>query len=287
MLSLLDNWDHDRPLIEELAEALTHSRTPELDACAMSVEALSVRPPVPAPRQIYCAEANCGARVAPAGTSIRQAGCAEHSGPGSPAMAGRARQGTPYFCLKAGSSVSGPYDPILLPADATEPDWELELAVVVGRTARHVSREQALEHVAGYTIANDITRRELLGRRVNDGQEMGLNWVLAKSSPTFLPLGPYLVPAACIGDPGNLRSRVTLNGEVVQEGSTSGMLFGVARLIEHLSTVVPLQPGDLILTGSPAGAGARPDRCLRPGDVLEGTIFGLGTQRNRCVEQRR
>ena len=261
MHALLESWDHDRPLIEEVAEALAHARTPQLDACAMPMERLSVHAPVPAPRHIYCTDAHCGNQVAP------------------PA-------GTPYFFLKAQSSVTGPYDPIRLPADATEPAWELQLAVVIGRAGRHVSREQALEHVAGYTIANDITRRELLTRGVNDGRAMGLNWVLAKSSPTFLPLGPYLVPAGCIADPQDLRMRVSLNDEVVQEESTAGMLFGVSRLIEHLSTVVLLQPGDLILTGSGPGGGAHAGRFLRPGDVIEGTIFELGTQHNRCVEER-
>ena len=231
MHALLESWEHDRPLIEEVAEALAHARTPEPGACALSVEALSVRAPAPAPRHIYCTDANYGNQVA------------------SPA-------GTPYFFLKAQSSVTGPYDPIRLPADATEPAWELQLAVVIGRAARHVSREQAVEHVAGYTVANDITRRELLNRGVNDGRAMGLNWLLAKCSPTFLPLGPYLVPAGCIGDPQDLRMRVSLNDEVVQEESTAGMLFGVSRLIEHLSTVVLLQPGDLILTGSGPGGGA-------------------------------
>lgn len=219
LLLLLESWDHDRPLIEELAEALAHARTPELDACAVAVETLSVHAPIPAPRHIYCTDVNCGRRVfQPIG---RQAGgdtmtmCAE----------GPMHSGAPYFFLKAQSSVAGPYDPIILPAEAKQPDWNLELAAVIGRATRHVSRERALDHVAGYTIANDITRRELLSRRADDGREPGMNWVLAKSSPTFLPLGPYLLPSACIGDPQNLRIRVSLNGKVIQEESTADMIF--------------------------------------------------------------
>lgn len=281
MLSLLESWDHDRPLIEELAEALAHARTPELDACAVAVEALSVHAPIPAPRHIYCTDMNYGKRVFQ--PISRQAGddamTMSAEGPGC--------NGTPHFFLKAQSSVTGPYDPIILPVEAKQPDWNLQLAAVIGRVTHYVSRERALDHIAGYTIANDITRRELLSRRVDDGREQGMNWALAKSSPTFLPLGPYLLPSACVDDPQSLHIRVTLNEKVIQEESTSDMIFSVARLIEYLSTVVVLQPGDLVLTGSPIRDGAHHRRFLRPGDVLEGTISALGMQRNRCIEERR
>jgi len=289
MLALLGSWDHNWPLLQEVAAALTHSRLPELAARDAPLESLSVHAPIPEPRHVYCSGANYKKHVvqiiiAQASEETRGMSAEERRIFGQRKMDERARAGTPYFFLKAPSTVIGPADPIVLPADAEQPDWELELAVVIGRMARHVAREQALDYVAGYTIANDLTRRECVNRSPDDVPEMGMNWVAAKSAPTFLPLGPYLTPAAFVGDPQALQIRLSLNGEVMQDESTADMIFGVSRLIEYLSSFVALQPGDLICTGSPAGNGAHYRRFLRPGDVLEGTISGLGTQRNLCVE---
>jgi len=292
MLSLLASWDHDWPLLQEAAEALAHGRAPELAACAAPESALAVLAPIPAPRHIYCSGANYKKHVvqiiaAQASDATRGMSAEERHAFGVRKMDERARSGTPYFFIKAQSAVSGPCDPVVLPTEAKQADWELELAVVIGRTARHVGREHALDYVAGYTIANDITRRELVNRRPDDVPEMGMNWIMAKSAPTFLPLGPYLVPAAYVGDPQALRIRLELNGETMQDESTADMIFGVARLIEYLSAAVALQPGDVICTGSPAGNGAHYRRFLRPGDVLQGSISGLGTQRNVCVGEAR
>lgn len=292
MLSLLASWEHDWPLLEEAAEALAHARAPELVGCATPESALSVLAPIQAPRNIYCSGANYKKHVA---QLIAAQGNEETRGMSAEErrlfserkMDERARSGTPYFFLKAQSAVTGPFDPVVLPGEATQADWELELAVIIGRTARYVSREHALDHVAGYTIANDITRRELVNRRAGDVPEMGMNWILAKSAPTFLPLGPYIVPAAYVADPQALHIRLDLNGETKQDESTADMIFGVARLIEYLSAAVALQPGDVICTGSPAGNGAHYRRFLRPGDVLQGSISGLGTQRNLCIAERR
>jgi 2,4-didehydro-3-deoxy-L-rhamnonate hydrolase len=292
MLSLLASWEHDWPLLEEVAQALAHERAPEVAACAAAEESLTVLAPIPSPRHIYCSGANYKKHVvqliaAQASDETRGMSAEERRAFGQRKMDERARSGTPYFFLKAQSAVTGPFDPIVLPADAEQADWELELAVVIGRVARHVRRERALDYVAGYTIANDITRRELVSRRPGDVPEMGMNWILAKSAPTFLPLGPYLVPAAHVSDPQELHIRLELNGETMQDESTADMIFGVARLIEYLSAAVALQPGDVICTGSPAGNGAHYRRFLRPGDVLQGSISGLGTQRNVCVAEPR
>jgi 2,4-didehydro-3-deoxy-L-rhamnonate hydrolase len=292
MLSLLACWDHDWPLLQEAAEALAHGRAPDLAGCAAPESSLAALAPIPAPRHIYCSGANYKKHVvqiiaAQASDETKAMSAEERRAFGQRKMDERARTGTPYFFLKAQSAVTGPFDAVVLPADARQADWELELAVVIGRAARHVGREQALEHVAGYTIANDITRRELVSRRPGDVPEMGMNWILAKSAPTFLPLGPYLVPAAYVSDPQALQIRLELNGETMQDESTADMIFGVARLIEYLSAAVALQPGDVICTGSPAGNGAHYRRFLRPGDVLQGSISGLGTQRNVCVAETR
>jgi 2,4-diketo-3-deoxy-L-fuconate hydrolase len=292
MLSLLESWEHDWPLLQEAAEALAHARAPELAGCATPEASLSVLAPIPAPRHIYCSGANYKRHVvqiiaAQASAETQGMSAEERLAFGQRKMDERARTGTPYFFLKAQSALTGPFDPVVLPAEARQADWELELAAVIGRVAHHVGREQALDYVAGYTIANDITRRELVNRGPGDVPEMGMNWIMAKSAPSFLPLGPYLVPAAYVGDPQALRIRLDLNGETMQDESTADMIFGVARLIEYLSAAVALQPGDVICTGSPAGNGAHYRRFLRPGDVLQGSISGLGTQRNACVAETR
>ncbi len=193
----------------------------------------------------------------------------------------RAAEGTPYLFLGLPSSVTGPHDDVTIPAWTQTFDWELELAAVIGREAFRVDREHALDHVAAYTIANDLTARDQVFRR--DMPEIGTDWFRGKNGPGFTPLGPWLVAARDVGDPGDLRIRLELNGEVMQDESTKDMLFDVAALIAAASEITPLRPGDLVLTGSPAGNGMALGRLLRDGDVMTGTIGSLGTQRTRVV----
>jgi len=201
-------------------------------------------------------------------------------------MAERAASGTPYVFIGLASAICGPDDNVVLPGIGTQHDWELELGVVIGTEAYRVDTGQALSHVAGYVIANDLTTRDRVFRPDMPG--LGTDWLAGKNSPTFLPLGPWLVPAAFVPDPAALRVTLKLNGETMQDETTADMIFGVPELIAHISAITPLRPGDLILTGSPAGNGAHYGRYLQPGDVMEATITGgavdLGTQRNRCVQ---
>ncbi len=197
----------------------------------------------------------------------------------------RAAEGEPYVFTGLPSAIAGPYDDVVLPGYSEQHDWELELAAVIGREAFRVGRGQALEYVAGYTIVNDLTTRDLVFRR--DMPEIGTDWLRAKNAPGFLPTGPYLVPAAFVADPSQLRITLRLNGQVMQDESCKDMLFDVAALVAAASATVRLLPGDLLLTGSPAGNGLAHGRLLRAGDVVEGTVTGpgvdLGTQRIRCV----
>ena len=195
----------------------------------------------------------------------------------------RAATGEPYVFVGLPGAICGPYDDVVLPAAGSQHDWELELAAVIGRPARHVPRHDALSFVAGYTIVNDITTRDRVFRPDIPG--IGTDWLASKNAPTFLPTGPYLVPAAFIPDPMMLRIRLWLNGETMQDASTADMVFDVARLLEYTSSLVELRPGDLLLTGSPAGNGVHHRRFLRPGDVMEGEITELGKQRNHCVAE--
>ncbi|HEY1777213.1 MAG TPA: fumarylacetoacetate hydrolase family protein [Solirubrobacteraceae bacterium] len=197
-------------------------------------------------------------------------------------MDARISGGEPYVFLGASSALAGPYDDIVLPAHGDH-DWELELAVVIGRSGRHVPPQRALEHVAGYTICNDITTRDLVNRA--DMPAIGTDWLRAKNAPTFLPTGPWIIPAAFVGDPAKLQITLELNGETMQDAPTSDMMFTVTRLIAYLSDWIGLRAGDLLLTGSPAGNGSHYGRYLAPGDVVDGSITGLGTQRNQCVAE--
>ena len=194
----------------------------------------------------------------------------------------RKAHGEPYFFIGLPACVVGDDVPLRLPAYSDVHDWELELAVVIGREAFRVSREEAPAHVAGYTIVNDITTRDLVFR--SDMKEIGTDWYRAKNAPGFLPTGPFLVPAAFV-DGSDLRLRLELNGDVMQDATTSDLLFDIPALVSGASQTMPLLPGDLLLTGSPAGNGQHWRRFLRDGDVMTGSIEGLGTQVVRCVAE--
>ncbi len=175
----------------------------------------------------------------------------------------------------------GPQDDVVLPPTGTKHDWELELGVVIGADAHLIPRDRAMYCVAGYVIVNDLSTRDRIFRP--DMPSLGTDWLAGKNAPTFLPLGPWFTPAQFVPDPMKLQIRLALNGKVMQDATTSDMIFDIPRLIEHVSAITPLRPGDLLLTGSPAGNGAHYGRYLQAGDVMESTITGLGTQRNRCV----
>lgn len=287
VLELLENWERNRPALQGVADALASGRVPPV--APMAMDALTVHPPVAA-RQLLMSGANYfkhvvelivdqGPGANPGTEGLSAAQLRQHA---EELMTRRRNEGVPYFFVKPTSTLTGAYHPVVLPPEAIKPDWELELAVVIGKAARRVSRDKALEHVAGYTLANDITDRALVFEK-GDAKAMGTNWIASKSWPTYLPLGPYIVPAEHAGDPQALRMTLKLNGEVMQDESTSDMLFPVARLIEHLSRNVQLLPGDVICTGSPAGNGTHYNRFLRPGDVMDCTIQGLGAQRTPVV----
>jgi 2-keto-4-pentenoate hydratase/2-oxohepta-3-ene-1,7-dioic acid hydratase in catechol pathway len=191
-------------------------------------------------------------------------------------MDARKATGSPYLFIGLPSAITGPYDEVILPAYSQKHDWELELAAVIGTPTFRVSPGEALEHVAAYVMVNDLTTRDAVFRR--DMPEIGADWFRSKNAPGFLPLGPWLVPAAFVGDPQSLRLELKLNGEVKQDAVATDMLFSVAELVSAASQTVVLQPGDLVLTGSPAGNGAHWGRLLQHGDRMDSTITGLGIQ---------
>ena len=179
----------------------------------------------------------------------------------------------PLLFAKFTTSLIGPGEPIVIPSLVTKCDYEAELGVVIGTTVRNVSRENALEAVAGYVVANDVSARDL---QFADGQ-----WTRGKSPDTFCPVGP-LTPAADVPDPHALGIRAILNGETMQDSSTSNLIFGIDEVISYASQTSTLEAGDLILTGTPAGVGVfrDPQRLLRPGDEITIEIDGVGTLTN-------
>ncbi|MGP6177758.1 fumarylacetoacetate hydrolase family protein [Microbacterium sp. A196] len=194
----------------------------------------------------------------------------------------RAATGNPFIFAGLHSAQAGAFDDVILPSEGLKHDWELELAVVIGKTGRHVPTDQSMSLVAGYTIANDMGTLDLGARRDAGPYTIDL---LTKNQPTFLPVGPLVIPARFVPDTSKLRIRLTVNGEVRQDESTEEMIFSIPELLSWASARVNLMPGDLLLTGSPAGNGGFWNAYLQDDDVIESSITGLGYQRNRCVRE--
>lgn len=235
--------------VARVREALERGDLPVVEA-----EGLRVGAPIARPGKIVCIGLNFSDHAAESGAAV-------------PAE--------PVVFMKASNTMVGPYDEVLVPRGSVKTDWEVELAIVIGRKARYLgSREEALEVIAGYAISNDVSEREFQ-------LERGGQWDKGKSCETFNPLGPWLVTADEVGDPQDLAMRLWVNGELRQDGNTKNMIFDVAEIVRYLSGFMVLEPGDVINTGTPAGvAMGRPDQpYLRAGDVMELEIEGLGRQR--------
>lgn len=184
----------------------------------------------------------------------------------------------PVIFMKATSAICGPNDPIVIPRGSEKTDWEVELAVIIGKPAKYVSEEDAMDHVAGYAVTNDVSERAFQIERA--GQ-----WTKGKSCDNFGQIGPWLVTRDEIPDPQALAMWLKLNGETKQDGSSQTMVYGVRHLVHYLSQFMTLHPGDVISTGTPPGVGMglKPQRYLRAGDVVELGIDGLGTQKQDVI----
>ena len=190
------------------------------------------------------------------------------------AESGMALPEEPVIFFKATSAIMGPNDDVEIPRHSVKTDWEVELGVVIGKAAKYIPESEALDHVAGYCVINDLSERDFQLHR--SGQ-----WVKGKSADTFGPIGPWLVTRDEVPDPQNLAMYLEVNGHRYQDGSTKTMHFDVATIVSHLSQFMSLQPGDVISTGTPPGVGMgqKPETYLKPGDVIELEIEGLGKQR--------
>lgn len=188
----------------------------------------------------------------------------------------------PVLFMKALSSLNGPNDEVMLPRNSTHGDWEVELGVVIGKTCRYVDRSEALAHVAGYVLVNDVSERF-------NQKQRGTQWSKGKGHDTFCPVGPWLVTPDEVGDPQNLAMTLDVNGQRMQTGNTKTMIFPVDELISYVSEYITLEPGDLLITGTPPGVGEgkKPEPAyLAPGDVMTLSIERLGSQTQHVVAWR-
>lgn len=274
VLALLQDWDRSLTRLSELSGAVR----------GLPLADLEILPPINPPGAFLCAGANYRMHI----IEMRTANAVAAGNDGEQARAEatramdeRAATGVPFVFAGWPGAVVGANGDVIIPADTgVKHDWELELAVVIGRFARCVPRAKAMDYVAGYTIINDVSTRD----RMHRSDLRFTDFLATKGRPGFKPTGPWITPASFVTDPHSLRITLSVNGEVMQDGKSDDMIFSIDRLIEYASGLTDLRPGDIIATGSPSGnAAERGGRFLRAGDVLEGTIEGLGTQRNRCV----
>jgi 2-keto-4-pentenoate hydratase/2-oxohepta-3-ene-1,7-dioic acid hydratase in catechol pathway len=249
--------DYDERFLESGGlERLASLARDGLEACPLVPKGARLGPCIARPCKIVCVGRNYPAHAAETGAELPK---------------------EPLLFMKAPSALSGPYDDVVLPPGATKADWEVELAVVIGRAARHVSREQALEYVAGFALFNDYTERAFQKER--SGQ-----WTKGKSADSFAPIGPYLVTPDAIRAAA-VELRLSVNGVERQRASTAEMHFDVPTLIAYVSEFMTLLPGDVLSTGTPdgVGMGQRPPLFLAPGDIVEYGAEGLGSARQRVV----
>jgi 2,4-diketo-3-deoxy-L-fuconate hydrolase len=282
VLDLLQDWDSALEAVNNLRVAITET---VIQSHFRAFSDVAICPPVDLPRQVFCTGANYRKHVidltldmgvGPEG--LDAAGLRRWA---ENMMDERAATGEPYAFTKPVSTIGGAYDALVVPSIEEKPDWELELGVIIGRGGRNIPRADAMSHVAGYAIVNDVTSRSLIAR--TDYKQLGTDWLRAKGQPGFLPFGPVLVPAQFITNPCDLHLKLSLNGAVMQDEDAADMIFDISRQIEYISRYTRLMPGDLICTGSPAGNGTHYNRFLQPGDLMVGEITKLGRQVIRCV----
>jgi 2-keto-4-pentenoate hydratase/2-oxohepta-3-ene-1,7-dioic acid hydratase in catechol pathway len=259
VLGILDAWNDAEPLLRSA------SVTPP--AGGIRLADVTLKAPILYPGAIFCAASNYYA----------------HAKEMNPDRLATRDGKQPYFFLKTGRHTTlGPGDPIRVPRVTAKLDWEVELGAVIGRPCHNVTLGQALDCVAGYTIVNDLSARDL-GRR-EDWPRFGVDWFGQKVFDGAAPIGPWIVPAADIGDPQNLALKLWVNDQIMQDSSTGDMIFNVAEQIEYIARRLTLLPGDVVATGTPGGVGAARGIFLKPGDVIRMEIGGIGSMRNPVVE---
>jgi len=257
MIALLQRGEAWRQALAQVLQALSGLR---LEAAVRGLfkplKKVRLRPPLPRPNKIVCLGRNYAAHARERGSEVPS---------------------HPLYFAKFNNTICGPSDPIVLPPNSAQVDYEAEMAVVIGKGGRRIPAEQAYEHVAGFMAANDVSARDM---QASDGQ-----WFRGKSCDTFTPIGPWLVTREEIPNPDHLQISLTLNGRTMQDSNTSNLIFKVPYLVSYLSQSLTWETGDLILTGTPEGIGAHqsPPVFLKAGDVVSVTLEGVGTLTNHVM----
>jgi len=239
-------------------QKLKHWLEKNLDNCPIIDKNIRLGPPLVRPSKIVCVGLNYAMHAEESGMDIPE---------------------EPILFFKASSAIVGPYDSIVIPKGSKKTDWEVELAVIIGKKTSYVSEIDAMDHVFGYVLHNDVSERAY--QLEHSGQ-----WVKGKSCDSFAPVGPFIATSDEIKDPNNLDLWLKLNGEVMQKSNTSDFIFNIQYVVSYISQFMTLLPGDIISTGTPfgVGMGLTPPRYLKEGDVVELGIEGLGISKQRCVK---
>ena len=254
MIALLSRGEAWRQALRDVLHAVSGMNLRQAGrSLAQPLQKVRLRPPIPRPNKIVCLGRNYAAHARERGSEVPS---------------------HPLYFAKFNNTICGPGDPIVLPPNSLQVDYEAEMAVVIGKGGRRIPEEQAYEHVAGFLAANDVTARDM---QKQDGQ-----WFRGKSCDTFTPIGPWLVTREEISNPDHLRITLTLNGRTMQDSDTSFLIFKIPFLISYLSQSLTWETGDLILTGTPEGIGAQrnPPVFLKAGDVVSVALEGVGTLTN-------
>ena len=227
------------------------------EKCPIIDNNIRIGPPISRPSKIVCVGLNYAKHAAESGMKIPD---------------------EPVLFFKSSSAITGPYDPIIIPKNSSKTDWEVELAIVIGKRASYVSKEDALNYIAGYVLHNDVSEREFQIER--SGQ-----WVKGKSCDSFAPIGPFIATADEIENPNNLNLWLKVNGEEMQNSNTSDFIFNIEEVVSYISQFMTLMPGDIISTGTPfgVGLGLNPPKYLKEGDIVELGIEGLGISKQTCI----
>jgi 2-keto-4-pentenoate hydratase/2-oxohepta-3-ene-1,7-dioic acid hydratase in catechol pathway len=259
---MLDQWDVWFPRLKSVVEAFEGDVSIR-NACDIgAISEVNWLPPIQRPRKLICMGTNYAGHASEVSSNPLT---------------------TPYSFIKSASNtLRGSGATIKLLDIAQMNDWEVELAVVIGRAARHVEEGQAMDYVAGYTIINDVSARDWVA---SSPKFLGIDWLVGKSIDGYAPMGPTFTPAEFVPDPQNLDLELTVNGTVMQHGNTRQMVFNIAQIIAHLSKFMTLEPGDVIASGTPEGTGfgQKPMVFLKDNDVVRCTIVGLGTLENKFI----
>ena len=269
---LLQDWDANFSRLQDIVAALEKEGVPD----AVKRDGLRALPPVRRPGKMFYAAQNFQEHV----DEMIRAGMSPTSGP---KFTGEKSTSEPYLFLKASSTLAGADDDIAIPAGLKKIDWEAEIALAIGKGGKRIKAERALDHVAGFMTTNDVSARDLQVR--SDRPGLRSDWLNGKSHDNFAPMGPFLVPRAFVPDHMNLFIRLTVNGEVKQNGNTSQFIFTPEEQIDYASHILTLDSGDIFSCGTCGGVGQGTNTFLKAGDVMETEIEGLGRMRNRFTAE--